>query len=609
MRLTSVMMTNTTLMHINRNMRNLNNIIRSLETGQRIQRPSDDPIIASRALLFRTSVSENTQFQRNVEQGMAWMNVSEAAFDSINSRTLFEIRNLAVQGANGDNNLENMQMIIQNMKALYEMLGREMNNTFGGDYLFSGFRTDEPPVFKSPNERSFIITQHFGPTDIAREQSWQRLVVPTGLGIHEPVTHNINVLKLAFTGLDARPVIPGFAVIERSIHDDDAYLPPAYDATGVPVLPVLHFIAETGELVMHSETAVNFPREGISVTFRKTGFQEGDLNPKVYFTGREIITESTAHIPPDTELIYNITQYFSRHAGTAVAVGTPPTHYFEFELAFPVYADATHDSVGLRPSLPPGAVILPGTNTVRIPAQFFDTNSNVSVTYSTALYDPILADADGTHIMAYLGVAGVELVRAIGSDGIPIPLHQIELNPSFDMHNQEIQYEVAPRTHITVNSLAKNILTDKMFADFRRFFEFADSLQLTERHVLEQHFRSLGYEREALDDAIQRQQDRESSMATYALHRRFDDMLFLIDRHFDNSQREQTLLGARMVRMELVQNRLEQDEISYTRLVSDNEDTDLIHATILRFSAEAIFTASLMANSGVIQLSLANFLR
>jgi flagellin-like hook-associated protein FlgL len=46
-------------MHINRNMRSLDRIIRQIETGKRIQRPSDGPIIASRALMFRTSLHEN----------------------------------------------------------------------------------------------------------------------------------------------------------------------------------------------------------------------------------------------------------------------------------------------------------------------------------------------------------------------------------------------------------------------------------------------------------------------------------------------------------------------------------------------------------------------
>ncbi|MCL2198993.1 MAG: hypothetical protein FWB80_08735 [Defluviitaleaceae bacterium] len=615
MRLTNVMMTNTTLMHINRNMRRLNGIIRQIETGTRIQRPSDDPIIASRALMFRTSVHENMQFQRNVDQGIAWMNVTESTFSNINQELLFEMRNLAAQGANGDNNLENMQSIIRQMNSLFNQLGHEMNQTFGGNYLFSGFRTDEPPIFIADNNRSFVITQHFGLADISREMSFQRLVVPNRLGIYEPVSHHINVLKLAYTGLDAVPVVPGFEVRTVSINDPIAYTPDAQTAGGVPIL---HFIHETGELVMHRDTASNFPREGISVTYRKTGFRQGDINPSVYFTGREIITTDTSHIPPGSTLIYNVTMYFSRHA----ADGPPSAGMHSFTLPAdlrPYTAGSNPPSINslpeeLRASLPPGARIdyVGGDFIVRIPDQFFATNNNVSVTFPiqrTPANVVTTTAGVSTHIMEDKRLQGVELVRAVNVDGIPLPLNQVELNISLDMHNQGIEYEFASRTRIQVNSLAKDVLTDKMFADFRRFFEFADALKISSESELRQHFQRLGYTEAAIDEAVNTQLIKEGSMATYALHNQFNNMLFLIDRHSDNSMREQTRLGARMVRMELVQNRLEEDEIAYTQLKSDNEDTDLLRALIMRFSAEAIFMASLQANSGVIQMSLANFLR
>ncbi|MCL2225809.1 MAG: hypothetical protein FWB96_12650 [Defluviitaleaceae bacterium] len=607
MRLTNVMMANTSLMHINRNMRNLDRIIRSIDTGKRIQRPSDDPIIASRALLFRTSVHENSQFQRNVDQGMAWMNVTESTFNNINRELLFEMRNLAVQGANMDNNLENMQAIIRQMNSLFTQIGHEMNQTFGGNYLFSGFRTDEPPVFTATNNRSFVITQHFSLTDISREASFQRLVVEGNLGVPVPVTHNINVIKLAYTGLDTVPVVPGFEVVEVSVNDHHAYLPDANNGATPPV-PILHFVRETGELVMHSDTAASFPREGISVTYQKTGFTQGDINPMVYFTGREILNTSTAHIPPGTQLVYNITQYFNRAASTGSTV-MGGVSMLQFELAHTPYT-YRNDFDALRDNLPPGAVIT--GNTVNIPAHLFETRSNISVTYAVSLDSPMISlnpNELPIHIKQDTRVAGVELVRATNLDGIALPLSQIEVNPSFNMHNQDIQYEFSTRTLISVNSLAKNVLTDKMFADFRRFFEFADSLHISNRGDLEQYFRNLGYSEEAIARDVAEQLQREGQKATTALHKVFDNMLFLIDRHAENSTREQTMLGARMVRLELVQNRLEQDEVSYNQLTSDNEDTDLIHATIRRMSAEALFTASIMANANVIQMSLANFLR
>ena len=601
MRLTSVMMANTSLMHINRNMRNLDSIIRSIDTGKRIQRPSDDPIIAARALMFRTSVHENEQFQRNVDNGFAWMDMTEATFDSINRSILLEMNNLVVRGANGDLTMNEKQVKVRQLQSMFEHLTETMNHTFGGNFLFSGFRTNEPPVFTSGNNRTFVITQHFGLADIAREKSFQRLVMPGDLGVPVPVSHHINVIKLAYTNLDTDPVVPGFDVVRVSNTEIHAYQPAA---TGPNGLPLLHFIPETGELVMHSDTVASFPREGISATYQKTGFRKGDINPKVYFTGREIINTSTTHIPPGTQLVYNITQYFNRSAGTEI--GT----MIRFELAHPPYANRNNSAI-LRDSLPPGAVIN-DDGTVDIPRQLFETSRQISVTYATAMASPIIPNPNGgpaIHIKQDTRVQGVELVRATSLDGIALPLDRIELNRAFDMHNQEIQYEVAPRTHITINSLAKNVLTDKMFADFRRFFEFADSLQISNQADLEQYFRALGLSEETVAEYVERQLARETSAATYAMHRHFDNMLHLMERHRENATNQQTQLGARMVRLELVQNRLEANAVTYNDLTSNNEDTDLILATIKRMSAQVLFNASIMANAGVIQMSLANFLR
>jgi len=586
-------------MHINRNMRNLDRVIRSIETGKRIQRPSDDPIVASRALMFRTSVHENEQFRRNVDQGSAWMNVTESTFNNINRELLFEIRNLVVQGANGDNNLSEKRAIVQQIQTLFDQIGHEVNATMGGNHLFSGFRTDEPPVFTADNQRDFIITQHFSITDIARQMSFQRIEVPGGLGKAESVTNPIHVLKLAFTGTGV-PAIPGFEVREFSINDTDAYLPPAANDDGVPVL---HFITETGELVMHGDTAANFPREGVAVTYRKTGFRKGDINPAVYFTAREIV-EATPIIPAGTQLVYNITQYFSRAASIGADV-IGGVDMLQFALVFDPYDPPGGLPVNLLPQLPPGAVI--NGNVVSIPAHLFETGRNISVTY--AVENPPADPMNPGHVKEDLRISGVELVRALSAAGVAIPLDLVEFNRSFDMHNQNIEYEFATNTRIAVNSLAKNILTDKMFADFRRFFEFSNALHVSSRVDLERHFRSLGHDEDSVRKYVEEQHIRETSMATYAMHRKFDNMLMFIDRHLDNSTREQTSLGARMVRMELIQNRLEEDEVTYTLLTSDNEDTDLIRATIMRFSAEALFMASLRANTGVVQMSLANFLR
>ncbi|MCL1843309.1 MAG: hypothetical protein FWF79_05810 [Defluviitaleaceae bacterium] len=616
-RLTNAMMTNTTLMNINRNIRSLDEVVRQIETKRLIQRPSDNPIIASRALLFRTSLSENVQFLRNVDQGVTWMNVTESTFDSINSRLLFELNRLTVQGATDSYNLEQKQGIVQYMQAFFNQIGDEINRDTGGSFLFSGFRTDEPPMFRENNQRSFVITQHFNLSDISRIPSFQRL--PGNDGVIRSVTETVSVLNLAYTGLDALPHMPGFEVRQVSINDPHAYQPPEPVFVIPPTIPqsfaappVVHFVAETGELVLHDQTANHFPREGVSVTYQKTGFLRDQINPIVYFTGREIITDTmdTSHIPGGAQLVYNVTMYLSRAAGAPFPAGaTSPTH-FDFTLPHTPYTGAANLMPQSNPNWPPGAVLMPDGVTVRIPTSLFNTASNLSVTFALSSADyPTLPFVGATHIMEDIRFQGVELVRAHTAGGVPIPLDRVELNRSFDMSNQGIEYEFSLRARIQVNSLAKNVLTDKMFSDFRRFFEFANSLVISERSVLEEHYISLGKSPEVVESMVSERLITEEATARDALHEMFNSMLLLIRRHMDNITREHTNLGARMVRMEIVQDRLEADYVSYTQLTRDNEGTDIAYALVRRESALALFHASLRANSGIMQMSLANFLR
>ena len=674
MRITNAMMTNTTLLHINRNMRQLDEIIRQIETTKRVGVPSDDPIVASRALKFRTSVLENEQFQRNVTNGIAWMNVTESTFTNINSELLMRIRELAVTAATGTNTtITQRQTIITQMESLFQEIGNSLNQTMAGKHLFSGLRTNEPPIFNQGNNRSFVITQHFNLSSIERTNTFQRLARPDGL-METKVHQNVSIINLAYRGLDTTALrapdpsttppttwqqhvdnpaginIPGFHVRKVSINDPNAYLPPhmsgsitdAFPAGSLPTppRPVLHLIAETGELVMHNDTASSLPREGISVTYQKTGFNKGDINPAVYFTSREIIdTTVPANWGPGgnqpANTVYGLTQYLSRAAGIPLDAGgniidSSHADYaglpnsassFRFELAYiPTYWDETNPNhpPGLLPQLPPGAVFNPpGSRTVEIQAHLFQTQSNISVTYnvtnpSIAAGMPPLPPGHGvTHIMQDPRVQGVSVVRALDPLGVPIPLDQVDHNRSFDMHDQDMRMEFSTNTHVAINSLAKNVLTDKMFADFRRLFEFSNALRVSTSDEIEQHYRNLfpDLPDAAIAERVEAQLIKENADAAGALYAKLNNMLFHLETHSANSNREQTLLGARMVRMELLQNRLEQDEVSLTDLKSTNEDTDMIRAIILRMSAEAAFMASLQANSGIVQMSLANFIR
>ncbi|MCA9852682.1 MAG: flagellar hook-associated protein FlgL, partial [Dehalococcoidia bacterium] len=69
-----------------------------LATGRKIQRASDDPAGASLALQHRKNIAYETQMRRNLEGGISFMNVSEAALSGVND-SLQRVRELTVQAS------------------------------------------------------------------------------------------------------------------------------------------------------------------------------------------------------------------------------------------------------------------------------------------------------------------------------------------------------------------------------------------------------------------------------------------------------------------------------------------------------------------------------
>jgi flagellin-like hook-associated protein FlgL len=57
---------------------------------------------------------------------------------------------------------------------------------------------------------------------------------------------------------------------------------------------VLFFIPETGELVMHADTAENFPHS-LDIQYRADNLKKGELNPIVYFASREVEWDAAAN--------------------------------------------------------------------------------------------------------------------------------------------------------------------------------------------------------------------------------------------------------------------------------------------------------------------------
>ena len=86
-------------------------------------------------------------------------------------------------------------------------------------------------------------------------------------------------------------------------------------------------------------------------------------------------------------------------------------------------------------------------------------------------------------------------------------------------------------------------------------------------------------------------------------------MLASLDNYAKIVGTERADLGSRMARLELIDSRLAQSEVTYTGLLSDNEDADYMETIMRLRNAESIYQASLQMGAKIIQTSLAEFIR
>lgn len=160
MRVADRMLTNNMLTNINRSLLLLDKYSTQGSSGKKIQNPSDNPIIASRALRYRTIVSETEQYLENVSQANAWVQVTESALGNINS-IIQNMRELCVQGASDTYTTEDRAKIITEFNSLLEQLETEFNTTYMGRHIFSGFCTNMSPIIKDDNGNNVLNPEIF----------------------------------------------------------------------------------------------------------------------------------------------------------------------------------------------------------------------------------------------------------------------------------------------------------------------------------------------------------------------------------------------------------------------------------------------------------------
>jgi len=137
------MLINNMIFYMKSNLERLSKLQMQVATGKKISVPSDDPIVASRALKFRTDVSQVKQFQRNAKDATSWMEITEDAVGKMGD-IIQTVYDRAVQAANtGTMEPHERESIRREIEQLKSQLIHLANTSYAGRYIFSGYSTDK----------------------------------------------------------------------------------------------------------------------------------------------------------------------------------------------------------------------------------------------------------------------------------------------------------------------------------------------------------------------------------------------------------------------------------------------------------------------------------
>ena len=116
-----------------------------IASGEKLQRPSDDPVTAVQILNFEREANLLDQYITNVDIVKNKLSVEEGLLDGV-TNVLQRVRELAVQGLNDTYTATDRDDIAQEVKILnQELLAIANSQDESGNYLFSGFSNNIQP--------------------------------------------------------------------------------------------------------------------------------------------------------------------------------------------------------------------------------------------------------------------------------------------------------------------------------------------------------------------------------------------------------------------------------------------------------------------------------
>lgn len=341
MRITNKIMQRNNLSNINTNKIYQDQLSTQMSTQKKINRPSDDPVVAIRALRLRSNVTEVTQYYtKNIPDAESWLNVTEEALKNV-SQIITNMMARCEKGANKYLETKDRQIILEELKALGEEVYSTGDADYAGRYIFTGYRTDTSLSFLKETTQTYSITEQLGKesidtityidTDRVLDINSANFANDAGTtqqmdDIKETdiTAADVYRIRLAYDDCDNNTIAPEITYTDPA----STTTPPATVTVPATVMSVyavpspyelaadpankakVYYVPETGEMLLGKdvydklmqvkdrENTSNTDEGEIRVTYGKSHWNKGELRPQHYFA-------CTADPGKDKEIVYN----------------------------------------------------------------------------------------------------------------------------------------------------------------------------------------------------------------------------------------------------------------------------------------------------------------
>lgn len=520
MRITNKIMQNNSLYNINNNKILQDKLSTQMSTQKAITRPSDDPVVAIRALRLRSSVSELTQYyKKNAPDAQSWIEVTGKGLSTVID-ILTDMNRQANKGANKDYTSSELSIIVKQLQSLRDEFYATGNLDYAGRYVFTGYRTDTTMTFTKGE------VEETKPDYVIHEQG----TMADFDSINYTYTANLDGMNAS--NYDKKDVI------EQDVVNGD-----------------IHRI-----------------RLAYNQVERFDGIQLVDKDGK---TVKQTYTADTVSTTADPDPYKTIQD--ANKAGESKIVFVPETGEV-------LFSDKAYEKINTE------AGAISGSET------------EIRMNYKKSKWEA--GDLRPEHYFACEGTTT--------KNGVTKTVSYNEEYLEGKKEKQSIEYDVGYNQKIEVNTTADEVFNHNLDRDVDDLVTALASLEKIEstRTDLKKVLSGLD---EGTEDYKKVQTKLEAADKAFSyirenIHDLMQHTITSTQQYLDDTNVAITDNGTRESRLDLISNRLMDQQTTFKTLQSENEDVDIADVTIQLTSTKLTYDAALMATGKIMQTSLMNYI-